>query len=248
MFQELCGRDNFQNVVLVTTMWNEVSQDEGQRREEELHNDFWHLMIRLGSATHRFDLTEESAWDIINCISVSPPDERRPLQIQREMVDENKPIYKTSAGKTMLERINGIFSNLKGFFRRPNKNTKGRKGQVPVPLQHHRFSRSPSVSSLSSYVSHSSVSTRNRSDSTPYTSVDSSSGTPSDSAGSLSEQSYRAALGNAINTLKLAQSIVEFVPTSCLKEAIAPALNMAQTIEVTFICQCIVHTYIEFLP
>ena len=248
MFQELCGRDNFQNVVLVTTMWNEVSQDEGQLREEELHNDFWHLMIRLGSTTHRFDLTEESAWDIINCISVSPPDERRPLQIQREMVDENKPIYKTSAGKTMLDRINGIFSNVKGFFRRSNKNTKGRKGQGPVPPQHRHLSRSSSVSSFSSRASHSSIFTRNGSHSTPYTSAGSSSGTPSNSAGTLSEQSYRAALGNAINTLKLAQSIVEFVPTYCLKEAIVPALNIAQTIEVIPIHQFIVHIHIEFLP
>ena len=243
MFQELCGRDNFQNVVLVTTMWNEVSQDEGQRREEELQNDFWHLMIRLGSTTHRFDLTEDSAWDIIDCISVSPPDERRPLRIQLEMVDEGKPIHRTSAGKAVPDRINGIFSNAKRFFRRSNKNTKGRKGQIPVPLQHHRFSRSSSVSSLTSYVSHTSDLTS--------CSVGSSSETPSDSLSDstepLNEQSYRAALGNAINFLKLIQSIVEVVPV-CLKEAIAPALSIAQTIEVIAVFEFIVHTRIEFLP
>ena len=248
MFQELCGRDNFQNVVLVTTMWNEVSQDEGQRREEELYNKFWHWMIGLGSTTHRFDLTEESAWDIINCISVSPPDERRPLQIQREMVDEHKPIHMTSAGKTLLDRINGIFSNVKGFFRRSNKNTKGRKDQVSVPPQHHRLSRSSSTSSFSSYISHSSVFTKNASDSTQNTSVSSFIGTPSDSARTLSEQSYRAALGNAMNTLKLAQSVAEFVRIHCLKEAIAPALSIAQTIEVIAVPEFIVRTRIEFLP
>ena len=79
VFQELCGRDNFQNIVLVTTMWDEVRGDEGQLREAELKHDFWHLRIRGGSITHRFDFTEESAWNIINTISVLPPDERRPL-------------------------------------------------------------------------------------------------------------------------------------------------------------------------
>ena len=244
MFQELCGRDNFQNVVLVTTMWNEVSQDEGQCREQELHNDFWHLMIRLGSTTHRFDLTEESAWDIINCIL----EERRPLQIQREMANEHKSIHRTSAENAMLGRISGFFSNVKRLFRRSNKNTKGRKGQVSVPPQHRRLSRSSSVSSFSSHASHSSVSARNGLGSAPYTSSGSSFGTPSDSAGPLSEQSYRAALRNAINTLKLAQSIVEFVPTPCLKEAIAPALSIAQTIEVIAVPEFIVRTRFEFLP
>ena len=244
-FQKLCGWDNFQNIVLVTTMWNEVRGDVGQLREAELQHGFWHSMIRGGSITHRFDLTEESAWDIINTISMSLPDERRPLQIQREMVDENKPFDGTSAGKVLINYNNGFFSNVKGIFRRFNKNPKGRKGQVPVPLQHHRFSRSPFVSSLSSYVSHSPVFTRNRSDSTlSYTRI----GSSSDSAGTLSEQSYRAALENVINSLKLAQSTVEFVPVYYLKEAILAALSITQNIKVIAVFEFIVRTHIEFLP
>ena len=309
MLQELCGRDNFQNVVFVTTMWNEVSQDEGRRREEELQSYFWHSMIELGSTTHRFDLTEESAWDIINTISVSPPDERRPLQIQREMVDENKPLVKTSAGKSMRKRNNGSFLNVRRIFGRSDKNLKGRKGthdKAPVPPQHYRFPRLSSVSLLSYYTSHNSVeldlvSNSSAGNSTTTFSEQSYESAPENaiftlngngthdevsvppqyyrlpwvssvsllsyytshgsvesdlvsysSAGNstttFSEQSYEAALENAINTLKLAESVTESVRIHCLKEAIVPALSIAQTIEVIVILGLIMRTRIESLP
>ena len=112
------------------------------------------------------------------------------------MVDENKPLDRASVGKALLNYYDGVFSNIKGIFRRFNKNSKDRKGQVSVPPQYHRLS----VSSFSSHVSHGSVFTSNGSDSTS-------------NAETLSKQRYRAALKNAINTLKLSQSMVEFDPT-----------------------------------
>ena len=236
MFQELCGRDNFKNVLLVTTMWNKISKDEAQQREEELQNDFWHAMVRLGSTTHRFDLTEESAWDIINFISVSPPDERRPLQIQREMVDEDKPIHRASTGKAIRDRINGFFSSVKGFSRRFNKYPKGKKGtqsQVPMPPQHHRPSRLSSASSFSSNAPHDTIFMTNGGDLS--------------SAGTPNEQNYTAALESTINTLRHFQR-VEFIHINSLKEAITSTLSIARTIKVIPIPGFIVHTRIEFLP
>ena len=227
MFKELCGKDNFKNVVLVTTMWDQVVEDVALRHEQELQSDFWQSMIRLGSTTHRFHLTEESAWDIINTLSVSPPGERRPLQIQREMVDEDKPLHRTSAGQAVLRSISDIFSGVKGFFRRSGKSPtrkKNTQNEVPLPSRHH-VPRSPSSSSISSYASLSSAFTDNESGLTTDTSISGSSRT-------LSERSYRAALGNVITTLKLAQSIVEFVRIHCLKEAIAPSLRIALAVEV----------------
>ncbi|KAL4065613.1 P-loop containing nucleoside triphosphate hydrolase protein [Scleroderma yunnanense] len=224
MFKELCGKDNFKNVVLVTTMWDEVLEDVGLQREKELQDDFWRAMLRLGSATHRFHLTEESAWEIINTISVSLPEERRPLLIQQEMVDENKPLHRTSAGKTVLRSIVDVFSGFKGFFRRSSKDSgSGKDDKAPLLSQHHRLS-SPSSSSLSSHMSRSSNFTTDGSASTTNTSL-------SSSTGPLSEHSYRAALGSVITTLKLAQSVAEFVRIHCLKEAITPSLSIAHAIE-----------------
>ncbi|KAI6125851.1 hypothetical protein EDD16DRAFT_1702963 [Pisolithus croceorrhizus] len=70
MFKELCGRDNFKNVILVTTMWDDVTEEVGLARERELHSDFWGAMIVLGSTTHRFEGTSESAWKIINSLFI----------------------------------------------------------------------------------------------------------------------------------------------------------------------------------
>ena len=36
MFQNLCGIEAFKNVVLVTTMWDEVNEEEGRLREDDL--------------------------------------------------------------------------------------------------------------------------------------------------------------------------------------------------------------------
>ncbi|KIO01012.1 hypothetical protein M404DRAFT_40787, partial [Pisolithus tinctorius Marx 270] len=68
MFMELCGKENFKNIVLVTTMWDEVTEEVGSARENELQSGFWQAMINLGSTIHRFDGTMESAWKIISCL------------------------------------------------------------------------------------------------------------------------------------------------------------------------------------
>jgi len=115
MFKEVCGRDNFKNVAFVTTMWDEVFEGVSLQREQKLKEDFWKAKIRLGSTTHRFHLAEESAWETINTLSVSLPGERRPLRIQREMVDEDKPLHKTSAGKAVLRSISKMRKRTTGY-------------------------------------------------------------------------------------------------------------------------------------
>jgi len=156
MFKDLCGRDNFKNVVLVTTMWDEVFEDVGLQREQELKEDLWKAMIRLGSTTRRFHLTEESAWEIINTIPKSPPGER--LQIQREMVDENKPIHKTSAWSAAPQPI----TDIKRFFRRSSLKVKEEpQAKTRSTARHHLIPMSPSLSSISFVASYSSSSTIN---------------------------------------------------------------------------------------
>ncbi|KAL4072368.1 hypothetical protein V8B97DRAFT_2023535 [Scleroderma yunnanense] len=158
IFRQLCGDANSKNVVFVTTMWDEVLEDVGLQRENELLNHFW-AMTKLGSITCRFHNTEESAWEIINAISISPPEERRPLLIQQEVVDEHKPLHKTLAGKTALGSITGTFSIVKRFFGQSNRDSTGRKDDRDEsfsPPRRHRLSRSPSTSSISLHSSNSS--------------------------------------------------------------------------------------------
>ncbi|KAI5995161.1 P-loop containing nucleoside triphosphate hydrolase protein [Pisolithus albus] len=85
MFKELCVKDSFKNVILVTTMWDIVTEEVGSEREQELRAGSWKVMIALGSTTHRFEGTTESAWRIINSLSVPPLASLRPLQFRWEM-------------------------------------------------------------------------------------------------------------------------------------------------------------------
>ncbi|KAI6116875.1 P-loop containing nucleoside triphosphate hydrolase protein, partial [Pisolithus thermaeus] len=68
MLRDLCGNDNCKNVIFVTTMWDKVSEEVGSEREQELRAVSWGTMVNLGSTTHRFEGTAESAWKIIDSL------------------------------------------------------------------------------------------------------------------------------------------------------------------------------------
>ncbi|KAG6374159.1 P-loop containing nucleoside triphosphate hydrolase protein [Boletus reticuloceps] len=105
VFKDLCGKVNMKNVVLVTTMWDVEDESVGSEREGQLFSVFWKDMIRLGSRTCRFQGTLESAWEIIDCLDLERPGQRRtPLQIQQEMVDRGLPFHETLAAKALDRR------------------------------------------------------------------------------------------------------------------------------------------------
>ncbi|KAK0257976.1 hypothetical protein LTS16_002045 [Friedmanniomyces endolithicus] len=103
MFQKLCGDASLQSVVLATTMWKNIDEVDGIKRQEQLKTqpDFWGDMVHQGSRVFRHDDSRASAMNIVTYIL----DQRRTtvLQIQRQMVDEGKTLDETSAGQE-LER------------------------------------------------------------------------------------------------------------------------------------------------
>jgi hypothetical protein len=56
------------NVVIVTTMWSKVTEEEGTMREEVLKREVWKDMLGDGCKTHRFKDTYESAWHIVGSV------------------------------------------------------------------------------------------------------------------------------------------------------------------------------------
>ena len=68
MFANLCGQKAMPNVVIATTMWDRVSKEEGNEREDELKRDFWTGMVADGCRTERFENTYDSAWCIIGSV------------------------------------------------------------------------------------------------------------------------------------------------------------------------------------
>jgi len=105
MFRELCGEKNFGNVVLCTTMWGKVSEEEGQRREAELRSKetFWGSLISRGAQVVRHqgsDLTASAkkiAESLIQKDTIV-------LQLQQEL-DRNGSLSNTSAGRVLTSEI-----------------------------------------------------------------------------------------------------------------------------------------------
>ena len=103
MFRELCGDTTLRNVVIITNMWGEVTQDVGEGRERELTTNFFKPVLAKGARLARHHNTVQSAHDVIRSIVKNVP---IPLQIQRELVEEGKNIINTAAGETINKELN----------------------------------------------------------------------------------------------------------------------------------------------
>ncbi|SMQ55269.1 unnamed protein product [Zymoseptoria tritici ST99CH_3D7] len=53
MMKKLCGTETLRNVVLTTTMWENVTPDDGRRREKELAQKFWKNLLNEGAKIAR---------------------------------------------------------------------------------------------------------------------------------------------------------------------------------------------------
>ncbi|KAI5993739.1 hypothetical protein F5J12DRAFT_726660 [Pisolithus orientalis] len=112
MFHKLCGEDSLKNVSIITTMWDKVTPEEGQQREQELrsgHNLFKPLLDK-GAVLERYDGTPQSASNIIDYLLRK---ESTTVQIVRELVEEQKPLEETAAGAELRGVINALLEKHK---------------------------------------------------------------------------------------------------------------------------------------
>lgn len=100
VFQKLCGKESMNNVLLVSNMWEDVDFTRGTQRESELCDDeaFWSAMIALGARVGRYDNKQSTALGLIEFLLGNNP---IPLNIQKQLVDEDKPLINTDAGAQM---------------------------------------------------------------------------------------------------------------------------------------------------
>ncbi|PUU73510.1 P-loop containing nucleoside triphosphate hydrolase protein [Tuber borchii] len=108
MFRELCGERNFSNVILCTTMWDKVEEEEGRRREQELESEetFWGSLVSRGAQVvrHRGPDLVASARKIVETLIQK---DTIVLQVQEEL-DQNSSLSDTSAGKLLTSAIEDI--------------------------------------------------------------------------------------------------------------------------------------------
>lgn len=96
------------NVIITTTMWGDVEEEIGMRREQELRELFCKDMLQAGCRTERFLNTHDSAWRIIGSVG-----DRAGLQVRlpNEILDNRPGIKETkasSAASRALSREDGI--------------------------------------------------------------------------------------------------------------------------------------------
>ncbi|KAI0925626.1 hypothetical protein AcV5_008311 [Taiwanofungus camphoratus] len=104
MFRKLCGDETLKNVVIVTNMWGEVSEEKGLARERELATDdiLFKPVLQKGAQMMRHDNTYQCAMTILGQLINNRP---KALRIQRELVDEHKDISQTAAGEELAREL-----------------------------------------------------------------------------------------------------------------------------------------------
>jgi len=103
VMQKLCGSETFENVVLASTFWDLVEEDSGVRRENELCKTphFWGGMKRNGSRVIRIQDYAQSK-DVLLQLAGK---REVALQIQREMVEDEKKLSDTAAGQKLNQEL-----------------------------------------------------------------------------------------------------------------------------------------------
>ncbi|KAF5340897.1 hypothetical protein D9758_012199 [Tetrapyrgos nigripes] len=104
MFRWLCGPEALRNVVLLTNVWDGVSLEVGEARENELKSEdkFWKPVLDKGAQVFRHDNTVGSAQAIVRYLVDKYP---LPLRIQTELVDEHKHLTDTAAGAELNREL-----------------------------------------------------------------------------------------------------------------------------------------------
>ncbi|KAF9527273.1 P-loop containing nucleoside triphosphate hydrolase protein [Crepidotus variabilis] len=107
LFHRIVGK-NFQNIVLVSTMWDEVDSDEGEKRENQLREEYWKWLIKQGSKVARSLHSQASALLILKPV-VDNANAMLALQIHEEIENFNGELAKTEAGKALSIELQTIF-------------------------------------------------------------------------------------------------------------------------------------------
>ena len=103
IFKELCGEKAFKNVIFTTTMWGEVPEATGDRRENDLKTTYWKSMIDLHSKVGRFKGTQDSAFHLV--APLLEANSRTALLIQKELMDLGLRLGETRVGKVLHSEI-----------------------------------------------------------------------------------------------------------------------------------------------
>ena len=103
IFDDLSKKHGFQNVVITTTMWDEVDEDIGAAREEELKSKYWEPILGH-SMTRRFLHTRQSAFLVLEGF-IDTANRDFSLLIQEELSCMREHIGDNTVGLVLLSKV-----------------------------------------------------------------------------------------------------------------------------------------------
>ena len=109
LFEDLCGKNALQSVILATTMWDEVDKETGEARERELKSNpkYWLTMLARNSTTSRFMRTRESAFTLIDPL-IEVANIRSSVLLQQELAEMRRKAPSTSAGQEFFSTMESL--------------------------------------------------------------------------------------------------------------------------------------------
>jgi hypothetical protein len=118
ILKRLVGAGSFENVILVTTAWDEVDEETGDSREEQLKYDYWKPMIDRGSRIEQFMGTRKSTFTLLKPFidQVNQRIKHR-RDLERKKVIDSLRSEITRLGQDqqkLLREINGELKNPEG--------------------------------------------------------------------------------------------------------------------------------------
>ncbi|KAI5981246.1 hypothetical protein EDD15DRAFT_2184097, partial [Pisolithus albus] len=111
MFGRLCGDRAAGGVRLVTTVWDKVNDREiAEGRVSQLEADLWKPLIDAGARHKRFENNSPTcAWEIVEDLTGGG----KALLIQEELVDAERKLNETTAGRGLYEQLQKLLKEQK---------------------------------------------------------------------------------------------------------------------------------------
>ncbi|KAL9714078.1 hypothetical protein Ac2012v2_002386 [Leucoagaricus gongylophorus] len=125
VFEKICGPQAFTRVLMMTTMWDDLENEEmGELREEELKTHYWYPMISQGSEAIRYFNSIDSAWKILDRFLDASKERLKAIQLQKETVKQQKALSKTDAGQELYNKLDELDKKRKTLIRKLEKQIK----------------------------------------------------------------------------------------------------------------------------
>lgn len=117
LFKELCGDTILSRIILVTTMWNEIWLEEGERRERDLIRS-WNSLTHSESTTHRFgdgpsgindyDQLRKDAWKDFIIPLITKHNNRESILLQADFASLQEELCKSPEGEKLWNTLEEV--------------------------------------------------------------------------------------------------------------------------------------------